>query len=240
MTQPLRIFRPAACGISAETQISAVSGSAADAVVLLHGLFATHRSMQIAQRRLECEGYLVINWGYRTFWRSVEQHAQVLLPQLQELEASHEIRSINFLTHSMGAILARYTIELAQFAKLGRMVMLAPPNAGSHLTKISLGPFARVLPAIGELSHRPGSLLSRLSEPRNIEVGVIAASSDFVVRVANTFLSCQRDHCIVKSNHFELPRHDGALTRSLSFLAHGMFNPPATINAIPLTTRAAA
>jgi pimeloyl-ACP methyl ester carboxylesterase len=198
-------------------------------VVLLHGLFATRRSMGPAGIRLEQAGYLVVNWGYPTFLRSVEQHASALLPTLCALEDDPATESISFMTHSMGGILARYVLQLRNFAKVKRLVMLAPPNGGSHLARISLGPLKRVLPAIAQLSESSDGLPKRLVESRNVEIGIIAASSDFVVRLANTVLPNQRDHCIVKSNHFELPRHAEAITKTIQFLQYGRFEPTQTV-----------
>lgn len=201
------------------------AASSSDAVVLIHGLFATTRSMRTAKLYLERAGYLAINWGYPTLWRSTEQHAHSLLPKLRELEQDPSISTISFLTHSMGGILARYALQLGEFAKARRMVMLAPPNGGSHLASISLGPLSRVLPAIAELSEAPDSLPNRLLEPSHIEIGIIAASSDFIVRVAKTILANQRDHCVVEANHFELPHHEEALQKSIQFLRCGRFDP---------------
>lgn len=192
-------------------------------VVLLHGLFATTRSMCKAAEHLENLGFDVINWGYPTLWRTIESHARRLLPTLQELERDTGVQSISFVTHSFGGILARYVIDIGDFHKLHRMVMLAPPNAGSHLTKLSLGPFRRFLPAIAELSETPQSLPNRLRPPEGIEIGVIAASADFIVRVANTRLASQREHCVVKATHFQLPHLDEVLVKAAHFLTAGSF-----------------
>jgi triacylglycerol lipase len=201
-------------------------------VVLLHGLFATRRSMRNVAVRLEQSGYQVVNWGYPTLWRSVEQHAAALLPVLGALEDDPDTESISFLTHSMGGILARYTLQQKRFDKIHRMVMLAPPNGGSRLAGISLGPLTRVLPAIAQLSEAPDSLPNRLLEPGDIEIGIIAASSDFIVRLANTALPNQRDHCVIESNHFELPRHAEAIRKAIQFLQCGRFEPIPTFRRI--------
>ncbi|MCR9296247.1 MAG: alpha/beta hydrolase [bacterium] len=199
-----------------------------DAVVLLHGLFATRRSMRKAQSLLEHNGYLAINWGYSTFRKTIDCHADSLLPILRRLSQDEHIRSINFLAHSFGSIILRYALQLESIAKTRRAVMLAPPNSGSPLAKYSVGPFARLFPIIGQISEAPDSLPNRLRPPGDLDVGIIAASSDFIVRVRNTFLQTQSDHCVVPSTHFELPNHEGALAKSIQFLTNGCFERPVT------------
>ncbi len=197
-----------------------------DAVVLLHGLFATRRSMLKAQRRLEQHGYLVINWGYSTLRKSIDCHAGAILPLLHRLADDDHIRSINFLAHSFGGIIVRYALQIEPIAKLRRAVMLAPPNSGTPLAKYSVGPFARLFPIIGQISEAPDSLPNRLQPPQGLDIGVIAASADRIVRVRNTFLKTQLDHCVVPATHFELPNHEQALSKSIQFLTSGCFESP--------------
>jgi len=199
-----------------------------DSVVLLHGLFATRRSMRKLETRINEMGYRVLNWGYPTWLRSTEQNVRRLLPQLEILQNDPSVRTINFVTHSMGGILARCALHLGGDAKVKRLVMLAPPNRGSHLTRISLGPFAWCLPAIAELSESPSGLPNRLEIASQeascqVEIGVIAASRDFIVPVANTKISNQRDHCVLRTSHFRLPNHEMAVRYVLSFLQSGSF-----------------
>ncbi len=194
-----------------------------DWVILLHGLFASRRSMRMLETSIRHLGYGVLNWGYPTWWRSTESHVHRLLPLLAELQANPQVRSINFVTHSMGGILVRSALHMARFAKVKRFVMLAPPNRGSHLTRIKLGPFVWCVPSIADLSEAPDSLPNRLSTSSLVEIGVIAASRDFVVQVANTALENQRDHCVVASSHFRLPSDKLAVRQVLSFLQTGQF-----------------
>jgi pimeloyl-ACP methyl ester carboxylesterase len=217
-----------------QTALKATSKNSApiarrDWVVLLHGLFATSHSMRKLETRIGAAGYKVLNWGYPTWLRSTEQNVRHLLPELARLQNDPAVRSINFVTHSMGGILARCALQAGSDAKVKRLVMLAPPNRGSHLTRISLGPFAWCLPAIAELSELPDSLPNRLEVASQaivsqVEIGVIAASRDMIVPVENTKLSNQRDHCVLGTSHFRLPNHDMAVRYVLRFLQSGRFS----------------
>lgn len=198
-------------------------------VVLLHGLFATRRSMHKAKAHLEDSGYTVINWGYPTFLKPIEKLAADLVPTIKQLQAEPTVQSINFVTHSMGGILVRYALQIANIAKIRRVVMLAPPNGGSHLTRVSLGPFRKFLPAIAELTESRDSLPNRLVAPQGVEFGVIAAQEDFVVKVSNTHLANQKDHCILPTTHFALPKHEEALQKAVQFLDFGCFELPAAV-----------
>lgn len=198
--------------------------SSLDWVVILHGLFATRRSMRKLELHLQAAGYEVLNWGYPTFLRTTKHHIQRLVPLLENLEKDASVRSINFVTHSMGGILVRYALHVARLTKVKRVVMLAPPNRGSHLTRISMGPFAWCVPAIGDLKKDPDSLPNRLAVPHQVEFGVIASSRDYVVRIADTFLPNQKDHCIVPTSHFKLPQHEAALSKVHFFLKTGKFS----------------
>ena len=195
-------------------------------IVLVHGLFATRRSMLKIESRLSERGYHVVNWGYRTLLRSTEQHVQRLLRTVRLLQEDPCVASINFVTHSMGGILARCAVHFGSADKVRRIVMLAPPNTGSKLTRLSLGPFSWCCPAIADLSESPDSLPNRLTNHQGVEIGIIAALRDFVVPVENTVHPHQRDHCVIPTTHFHLPNNEEAVSQVLHFLSNGAFCPP--------------
>lgn len=180
--------------------------------------------MRKLELRLRDVGYRVLNWSYPTLWRSTSNHVDRLVPALEKLQSNPEVSSINFVTHSMGGIIVRCALHRVTLKKVKRVVMLAPPNRGSHLTRISMGPLAWWVPTISELSEAPDSLPNRIEPPNQVEFGVIAASRDVVVHVANTTLPNQKDHCTLAATHFMLPRHEAAVRNVKSFLATGRFS----------------
>ncbi len=193
------------------------------AVVLVHGLFASKRSMRKAENYLKAYGFATHRWGYPTFFRSIEQHAERLAEFTTAIVDDRRVDRVYFLTHSLGGILVRKVLADRLIPKLCRIVMLAPPNAGSHLTRVSLGPFRAVLPSIVQISERPDSIPNQLPPIEGVDVGVIAASRDFVVHLESTRLREQRDHAVVTSSHFELPSCSAALELAVQFFNHGHF-----------------
>ena len=203
------------------------------AVILLHGLFATHRSMRRLEFELLFNNFIVINWRYSSFLKTIEQHASRLSDLIQQLDADNHVDQIHFLTHSMGGIVARCALHAQDFQKVSRMVMLAPPNAGSHLTRYSLGPFRRLLPAVAQLSESPDSLPNSLVSPSRLEIGVIAASADRIVKVANTHLPGQAEHRTVNTSHLAIPKHPDVIPMCVRFLRHGAFSAGCTFSNKP-------
>lgn len=209
---------------------SAADSPHAEWVVLLHGLFATRRSMRKLEKQLSELGYHILNWDYPTLLRTCKEHVNRLLPVVEKLEQDPTVRAIHFVTHSMGGILVRYALHDRKISKVKRIVMLAPPNQGSHLTRLSLGPFRWLLPSIAELSEAEDSLPNRLVLDDEVEVGIIAAARDLIVKVSATHLDQQREHCTVATNHFQLPKQEQVVARVVNFLRQGSFEEPATAN----------
>lgn len=98
-------------------------------IVLLHGLARTWRSMAKLRRHLESLGYPT--------WAQTYPSRRMPLPALAK-EVTGWIRRdlgdapVVGITHSLGGILARHMADSLDWRGL---VMLAPPNAGSHVAR---------------------------------------------------------------------------------------------------------
>lgn len=206
-----------------------------EVVLTVHGLLAGPRSMQPMGEAARVAGYSVVDWSYTSMRGSILKHATRLSRLVCALAESEHVRRIHCVTHSMGSVIARAAILESRLEsrwpdKCGRVVMLAPPNSGSRLTRIPLGPFASWFPQLRELSESPESFVCQLPQLQRMRVGIIAAEHDFVVATGATHLTGQRDHAVVATTHQRLAQHPDAIDMSIEFLqSMRLHSLPATI-----------
>ena len=198
---------------------------AAEAVVLLHGLGRTHRSMLVLQRALERDGYLTWNRGYPSRRAPVEALRAVVGIAIEDCRARGAAR-IHFVTHSLGGILVRAYFRDHRVPEAGRVVMLAPPNRGSAIVdRHRASAWFRWFtgPAGQQLGTGPDSLPNRLP-PLPIEVGVIAGRHDGKVPVANTALEGMKAQLVVASAHTFIMNSPVVVRQVKAFLRYGSFS----------------
>ena len=194
-----------------------------DTVVLIHGMLAGARSMSGIGAALTSARYEVVYWNYPTLNHSLQTHGRNLARTIRDLIASRNPKRLHFAAHSMGSIVLRIALQSVNVPSGSRMVLLAPPNSGSRLTRLPMGPFATWFPQLMELSESPDSLVNRLPEPKGIDVGVVAAERDQVVDIERTFLTTQLDHLVISTTHQRLPSRTEAIKQVVNFLANGRF-----------------
>ena len=194
-------------------------------VILVHGLAAHRVVMARLARQLQLAGYEVINWGYPSLFDSIGTHAKSLSRLISRCESRGSIRDIHLVTHSMGSVIARCALQFRRPPKLRRIVMLAPPNAGSRAARLLAGPLGRICPPLRELSDDPASLVNRLKQPTLGEIGIIAAAEDHVVSLDSTHLETETAHIQLPGRHGLLPLRRDTCANVLHFLLHGDFLP---------------
>ena len=194
-------------------------------VCLVHG-FLTHTIMLVPLGiRLRRHGFRTESWGYWNMRCSILVHAQRLSKTLVAMDADPEIDTIHFVTHSMGSIIARAAIAEFRPNKLGRFVMLAPPNRGSFLAAAVAGLIGGIVKPVAELSTSPHSLVNSLPMPLDIEIGILAASKDNIVSLESTRPHAPHTHVTLPCRHSSLLFRRDAAELVAAFLMHGAFPP---------------
>lgn len=205
-------------------------GDRRETVFLVHGMGRTPVSMLLLRRRLERDGYRVVNWGY---WRNTGSVRQLSARLAREVAAQRgDAAAIHFVGHSLGNIIVRGLLAHEAPGPVGRIVMLAPPNQGSAKADRYASLVGWLLPMIHELRTDPASTARTLALPEGIDVGIIAGALDGKVRVAETHLDGARDHATVPSAHSFIMNRRDVHALVTGFLRDGAFSASAEAPAI--------
>ena len=168
-------------------------------VVLVHGMGRSPLSMAALHVGLRREGYRTLNFGYNSFGPSIAEIAEQLGAELDGAMEHEPPPRVHFVTHSLGGIVVRQLLETDRPDALGRVVMLAPPNGGSHEADKLAGWLGWMFRPMREL-RTENSTVSRMAPPRDVEVAVIAGDRDGKVSVEETRLE-GAEHVVVRSAH---------------------------------------
>ena len=206
-------------------------------VILLHGLIRTNRSMRKLAKLLGDQGFGVINYNYPSTKTEIPTLALETLGAA--LSRCPQDAKIHFVTHSLGGILLRYYLMHHRIERLGRVVMLGPPNKGSEVVdKLHSVPGFAFLhgPAGSQLGTSESSIPKKLG-PANFEVGVIAGTksvnlllstlmprpNDGKVSVESTKLEGMADHIALPVTHSFMMSNQKVIENVLHFLRYGYF-----------------
>jgi triacylglycerol lipase len=223
------------------TTVATVSNSAraAEGVILLHGLCRTPASMARMERALQAEGFVVANVGYPSRRAGIEALSEAAIGGALERPELSGCSTVHFVTHSLGGILVRSYFSRHAAGRLGRVVMLGPPNQGSEIVDrlghwwifgklngpagLELGTAADSTPnKLGALAFDCGVIAGDRSI-NWINSTMIAGRDDGKVSVERTRVAGMRDHLTLHAAHPFLAGTPSAIAATLRFLRNGAF-----------------
>jgi hypothetical protein len=213
--------------------------TADECVILMHGLARSSSSMERMATALDNSGFLTVNYGYPSTEYPIDKLAGGIANALTECPNN---ATVHFVTHSLGGILVRQYLTNNSIENMGRVVMLGPPNRGSHLVdKLHDVPGYRLIngPAGMQLGTERVSIPNMLG-PANFELGVIAGTRsinlilstmlpnphDGKVSVENTKLDGMADHISLPVTHPFMMKNQKVINQVIYFLKHGAFKRP--------------
>jgi triacylglycerol lipase len=214
---------PPAHDASAVAAARAGVGDTRELVILVHGMGRSPASMWLLGQRLEHDGYRVVRFGYRSTRGNVTQLGEAL--GRRAAERTGDAPRVHFVGHSLGTVVIRSMLAHARPERMGRVVMLAPPNQGAASADRWARWVAWAMPHIRELSTAPQSTARTLALPRGVEVGVIAGARDSKVRVPETYIAGAADHKVVNAFHSWLMNRSDVHRLVVQFLRSGRFSP---------------
>jgi triacylglycerol lipase len=215
--------------------------SAAECVVLLHGLARSSTSLNEMQDALEEDGYRTANVDYPSREHEIAELASIAIEDgLATCRAGENTEKIHFVTHSLGGILVRQYLSTNSIDELGRVVMLGPPNQGSDAVDNLDG-----IPGFDWINGPAGHQLGKgeASVPLalgavDFELGVIAGNrsidpitsavlkdpDDGRVSVEDTKVEGMDDFVIVEHSHAFMMRMQRPIDLTKKFLRTGSFS----------------
>jgi pimeloyl-ACP methyl ester carboxylesterase len=207
-------------------------------VLLLHGIFRSKDSFGPMTRALRAAGYEAHGVNYPSTRQSLEDHADQVEALLERLE---DARTVSFVTHSMGGIVARVLLAREnrpwrQRIAVNRLVMIGTPNRGAEIaTRLDQLPAFRAVagPSLSQLRAERSDQLPAPTVPFGIVAGVrgdgrgfnplLPDDNDMTVTLAETMLEGAEDTLVVNALHTFIMVHPEVIEATLRYLETGHF-----------------
>ena len=209
---------------------------------ILHGYGSNTLLMTSIADYLDENGFKTKKWGYRSISHDIPDISKTLFVELSGYSPQSD--TINFVTHSMGALIVRGLFSVlpsdSPFVCMKRVVMIAPPNNGAEITD-----FFSSIPVIRNLMGRnltfmrtdSAALVHTLPKKLNTQIGTIAGvqfskflfqkdstvPNDGYLSLENAVLGTENDFLLVPDNHLFILHNHFVKKNTLHFLRTGTF-----------------
>lgn len=221
-----------------QTKVEVLPGKG-DHIVLLDGIAHDGLNMKGLAKTLSDQGYQVLNLGYPSTQLSIKEIAEHYLPAHFATHLPEDNRPVHFITHSMGGIVLRHFLNAIGMPRLGRVVMLSPPNHGSEVADHFKHFFVYQWyfgPAGQEIGTGRDSVPLSLP-PADFEVGVLTGNVSFdpwfdplfdgphdgKVSVESAYLDGMKDFRVVPFCHYAMTFNRKVHAMAMRFIAEGRF-----------------
>ncbi|MGI9508841.1 MAG: esterase/lipase family protein [Geminicoccaceae bacterium] len=221
---------------------SAQAADLRETVVVLHGIARTQSSMQPVEHALQEEGYETLGITYPSTDRDLDGIAAFLRDVHLTPAFWQGAGKVHIVSHSMGGLVARRYLDAYRSAipenKLGRVVMLAPPNGGSEVADLIhelppyrwfYGPAGDALTTEAQSGNKSdifydlGIIAGNKEWPYVVAAIVTPGESDGRVTVEKTKLAGMKDHVVVNGTHTFIMHRQDVHQYIVQFLKRGDF-----------------
>lgn len=182
---------------------------------------------------LHTEGkFHTINVPYPSYRKPIQNHAKRILDVINQHDKGGRI---HFVTHSLGGIISRHLLNELPAEKVGRTVMLAPPNQGSEIIawldkwgplKHALGPSGQQLrmgkvdaPPLPPHAHTAVIMGNQSALP--LFRHLLDAENDGIVSVKSGHIDGASAFHVIEADHTFIATHPLAQSMTLQFLQKG-------------------
>ncbi len=227
----------AGCSASTFQYHKSAPKSSDECVVLVHGLRGSGKTFKPMQKQLNEQGYAVLRVDYPSTKYTIPALADSLFPTLFDKCAAFD--SLHIVAHSMGAIVVRYYLQEHPLEKLGRVVLLSPPNHGTELiNRFDWCAWFRNFNGPGGMQLAAGeSGFVESLPPPDYPVGILMSSrsinpvaslfipgkDDGRVALQSAKLQGMRDFKLIPTNHHVIMKKTMTINAVVQFLKTGYF-----------------
>jgi pimeloyl-ACP methyl ester carboxylesterase len=230
------------CAEQLNNQMNSIPANQETVLILAHGMGRTANSWGSMTQYVQAEtNWQIIPFAYASTRKPIHKHAVALAQLIQTL--GPEVKTIHLVGHSLGSIVIRHYLadtEPNPDSRLGRFIMIGPPNQGSRMARILYPTLIFPLltgPSGVSLGRGWEELKGHLSIP-TIEFGIIAGghrdnsqgwnpllkgASDGTVSLTEALLPGASDVMVRPLLHSTMMNHPEVCRASLRVLRTGCF-----------------